>query len=112
MWLLLILATLSPPRCAVNAQPRTTFAPLRYLRTRVTIEPDEEARDARLSLADGSESWRSSEVQLGPRTSWIEWRSLDVPAGEYAVILETFNSVGHLLCRAVQPIIVGGGDDQ
>lgn len=93
------------PQCAVDAQPKLSQAPLRYMRLKVTVEPQEDpVRGATVALVDqDGEVVRSSFLDMPPRTSWLEWRSIVVGPGEYVVVVMTTTQ-----CRATQQITVAG----
>lgn len=111
--LLFVLATLlgnASPRCAVDVQPALAVAPLRYVRTRVTIEPDERYRAARLVLVDSGGHVRSSEVAFDVRTQWIEWKNVRLPAATYGVALDVYDQFERVACHAEGRIQVAGQD--
>lgn len=84
--LLAILAGPSKPTCAVDVQPRLDVAPVRYVRTKATIE---DRSGGLLSLVDEVGAWASSVIQPGAITSWIEWKDLGLDTGMYEVVLQT-----------------------
>ena len=95
----------SAPSCKVDAQPRITLPPLRYMRIKVTIERDASARGARLMLLgpDGEET--ASDLHTDVRTQWVEWKNLVLGAGNYEVVLQVSNG-----CIARSTIQVGEPD--
>ncbi len=86
------------------------LAPLRAIRTRVTIEPDDRYRAARLVLVDQRGHVRSSEVAFDVRTQWIEWKNLRLEPAIYAVVLDVFNQFERPVCHAEGRVQVAGQD--
>ena len=85
--------SLTPPAtaassCAVDAQPKKSIYPLRYIRTRVTIERGT-AREARLFLIDEGGEITSSGVDVSFRVQQVEWKNVVLGPGEYEVVLRT-----------------------
>lgn len=74
------------PGCAVEAQPSVSQEPLRYIRSKVTIE---DGSGGKLTLVDELSDLTSSVVQAGPRTTWVEWKNVVLGAGEYDVVIQT-----------------------
>lgn len=108
--LLSVLLNAAPPRCAVDVQPVVALAPLRYIRTRVTIEPNDRYRAARLVLVDQTGHLRSSEVAFDTRTQWIEWKNVRLGPAIYAVVLDVYNDLKRIACHAEGRIQVAGQD--
>jgi hypothetical protein len=100
---LLALAAVSAPgaksQCAVEASPRVALPPLRFIRVKVTIE-DRGLGRLELNGPEGLET--ASQVQAGPRTTWIEWKNVVLGDGDYEVDLLTASG-----CRASARIKVG-----
>ena len=109
--LLLSLLGNASPRCAVDVQPKLANAPLRYIRSRVTIEPDDRYRGARLVLVDRTGHLRSSEIAFDVRTQWIEWKDVRLGNALYAVALDVYDQFGHPACHAEGRIQVGPTND-
>ena len=86
------------PACALGVQPRMALEPLRFIRIRVTIE----GRDGGLLELVGE---TSSLIQPGPKTTWVEWKNVLLPAGDYEVLLRTPSK-----CAARETIHVAGGN--
>jgi hypothetical protein len=76
------------------------LAPLRGIRSKVTIEPSAVNRAARLVLVDELGELSSSEIHLDQKTQWIPWANVVLGPGEYEVVLQVVDSVGALTCSA------------
>jgi hypothetical protein len=103
---LLVALMFTAPKCAVDVSPRLSLPPLRHLRTRVTIEPNDRARVARLLLVDDGGHVRSSILDVDRRTQWIDW-SVSLGTGEYIVVLDVYNDLDQIACHVEQRIGVG-----
>lgn len=94
------------PRCAIDPKPRVAQPPLRFIRTKVTIEPDAANREARLVLVDEFSEITSGKVLTDVRTTWIEWKNVVLGPGEYEVVLVVVDSLQHQTCTARERITV------
>lgn len=74
------------PTCAIDVQPRIGTEPLTFVRVKVTVE---DRLGGAVALLDGVGEWASSLVQPGARTTTVEWKDLDLGAGQYEVGLRT-----------------------
>lgn len=86
--ILTLLATTdyAKPGCTVEVQPHLSQSPLRYIRSKVTIE---DASGGRLTLVDELGEITSSQLQDGPRTTWVDWKNVVLEEGYYEVVLQT-----------------------
>lgn len=99
-------AAKDPPPCSVSAQPKLSIAPLRFMRVRTVVEPNPSWFRADLYLidADGfeersSQLWERNGQWDPPRTTVVEWPSVDLGPGEYRVVLTVGDRFGRG-CRA------------
>lgn len=100
------------PMCSVDPSPRVSQPPLRYLQTKVTIEPDEHLTVARLALVGLAGMERSSVIDTDVKTQWIRWQLEPMSAGEYVVVLDVWNEVPTIVCHAESRVIVGTSPDE
>lgn len=102
----LISATLpwapATEKCSVAVTPHLAMAPVHNVRLKVLIERGT-AREAAVLLTGPEGLARSSEFQVGARTTWVEW-IIDLVPGEYSVDLVTDGN-----CHARDRMIVAGG---
>lgn len=95
------------PSCAVAAQPAVSLAPLTFVRVKATVEDWRDGRQAASLELWGPDGYvTGSQVNPGPRTTWVEWRSLREGPGDYAVVLQAPG------CQARAQLSVAGGQAQ
>lgn len=112
--LFVLLTTTAPsaaPACSVQVAPRFAPAPLQYLRSHVTVEPDDRVVQIDLVLVGeagqvtSSLLWARGE-KAAPRTFFVEWKSLREAEGIYEVWVVASRGDGSV-CRATSgPITV------
>lgn len=107
--------TSAAPACTVSAVPRVSLSPLRYLRVRTVVEPNQLAARVDLALigpaglVTSSLLWERGETEQPPRTTQTEWRHINEDDGSYEIVLEVRHTDGSM-CRAVERIRVGGSE--
>lgn len=101
--------------CSVEATPKVALPPLRTVRLRVKVEPQESWRTASVTLYDPnglemrtSQVWDQSGGAKAARTTQIEWFALP-PAepGIYTVVLTVTTPRKDWGCQAQDRIMVG-----
>lgn len=121
MWWLFLVILLSDkkvdPPCLVSIQPKIALFPVRFIRSRVTVEPWEGWREATLALynTDGEKEteslvWEQRE-QPAPRVKQIEWTNIALLPDTYTVVLTVTSLYTSQGCRAIDRMIVRGAEE-
>jgi hypothetical protein len=101
--------------CALTAAPKVSLTPLRFVRVKVVSEVDPRNRGGNLELfgPEGfvTSTWVNVDGERGPRTAWVEWRSLAEGPGDYEVRFE-LRRQGGPACVATDRLRVGGPDGE
>jgi hypothetical protein len=114
----LVLASLgmrsaeAAPACAVQVLTPAAMAPMRYVKLRTIVEPDEKNRGGRVALLgpEGDEETASG-IHTDSRTKQIEWKNLTLVPGDYLVRLTVDDEMGKARCVATGRIVVAGPID-
>jgi hypothetical protein len=100
------------PACAVQVLTPSALAPMRYVKLRTIVEPDEKNRGGRVALygPEGDEETASG-IHTDSRTKQIEWKNLTLVPGDYQVRLTVDDEMGKARCVATGRIMVAGSID-